>query len=330
MKKIIGSLLLIALLPAAFMVGCNSSKTPASPAGDTPTFTSTPGTPTATKTVTTTVTTTATGINTATVTATKTATNSPTVTETKTATDSPTVTATATTTNTPGNTATVTMTPNVLASTQPATAPSLGTMGDTYAVLSSTSITAAGTGATVCSGVAGVPTGGSITGFLLCGVGNTTIDYTDATQALLDLGVAYNNSSPASQTGGLALPADIGGLTIYPGLYTATVSTSYALGITGNVTLSANGITNPVFLFQVPAALTTATSSQVILGTGVSADNIFWYVGAAATLGTYSTFSGNIMSSAEIHVLTSANMNGRAMCQNAVVALDSNTTVTMP
>jgi hypothetical protein len=217
-------------------------------------------------------------------------------------------------------------------STQAAAAPSLGTEAVNYAVLSDTSITA-GTGATVCNGDAGVPTGDSITGTMVCGSVNTTIDDADATQALTDLENAYSNLSTTAQPGGYTLPGDIGGYTIDPGLYTSGSS----LGITGVVTLNANGITNPVFVFQIASALTTAsagtgtiTASQVVLGSGVSAANVYWYVGAATTLGTYSVFQGNILSYAEIHVETGATMTGRALCENAVVALDTDSTVTRP
>jgi hypothetical protein len=165
----------------------------------------------------------------------------------------------------------------------------------------------------------------------------TTIDNTDEPQAVTDLTAAIVLAS--ALTGGTTLPADIGGYTIYPGLYTATTSTSNALAISANggiVTLNANNISNPVFIFQIPAALTTSAgsvnnpSSQIVLGNGVTPDDVYWIVGAATTLGTYSVFQGNILSYAAITVGSGATVNGRALCQTAVDAIGTYSTITMP
>jgi hypothetical protein len=200
----------------------------------------------------------------------------------------------------------------------------------TYAVLSSSSITDAGS-STVCGGVIGAP---SITGdAFVCGSNGTTIDTADVSQAEIDLTAAI--ASVGAMTGGAALPADLGGYTIYPGLYTS----SSALEISANggiVTLAGDGIHPNVFIFQVSTALTTASAtgttplSQVVLGSGVTPDDVYWVVGAATTLGTYSVFQGNILSYAAITVGGYATVNGRALCQTAVDAFGTYSTLTMP
>jgi uncharacterized repeat protein (TIGR01451 family) len=116
---------------------------------------------------------------------------------------------------------------------------------------------------------------------------------------------------------------DLGGLTLTPGLYNSTSS----LGITGTLTLNGQGNPNSVFIFQVASALTTATSSQVVLIGGAQASNIFWQVGSSATLGTYSIFNGTILAQASISLGTGAALNGRALARTGAVTLDTNTAV---
>jgi type VI secretion system secreted protein VgrG len=113
---------------------------------------------------------------------------------------------------------------------------------------------------------------------------------------------------------------DLGGQTLPPGLYKSTSS----LGITGVLTLDGQGNANSVFIFQVASALTTATSSQVVLIGGAQAANIFWQVGSSATLGTYSIFNGTILAQASITLATGAALNGRALARTGAVTLDTN------
>ncbi len=144
-----------------------------------------------------------------------------------------------------------------------------------------------------------------------------------AQQAQSDLTVAYNNAAGAP--GGAALTADIGGQTLAPGVYRATTT----LGITGDLTLS--GGPNGVWIFQVGSALTTAAgttggvpNSRVILTGGAQSKNVFWQLGSAATLGTSSIFTGNLMAQTSITLGTGATLNGRALARTGAVTLDSN------
>jgi hypothetical protein len=59
----------------------------------------------------------------------------------------------------------------------------------------------------------------------------------------------------------------------------------------------------------------------VTLAGGAIADNVYWAVGSAATLGTTSDFSGNIMSMAAITLNAGATLHGRAMAQTAAVSM---------
>jgi hypothetical protein len=135
-----------------------------------------------------------------------------------------------------------------------------------------------------------------------------------------DLTTAYNNAAAAA--GGAILPADIGGLTLPPGVY-KTTSAQPSLGITGNLTLS--GPASGVWIFQIVSTLTTAANnSQVIMAGGATSHNVFWQVGSSATLGTSTTFQGTIMAQASITANTGATLNGRALARTGAVTLDSN------
>lgn len=137
-----------------------------------------------------------------------------------------------------------------------------------------------------------------------------------------NLTTAYNQAAGAA--GGAILVADIGGLTLTPGVY-KTTSSQPSLGITGNLTLDGGGDPNGVWIFQIVSTLTTATNnSHIILINGASSHNVFWQVGSSATLGTNTIFQGTLMAQASITVTTSATLNGRALARTGAVSLDSN------
>jgi hypothetical protein len=105
--------------------------------------------------------------------------------------------------------------------------------------------------------------------------------------------------------------------------------------ITDHITLS--GSANDVWIFQVAGDLDLAAAGSVASGTkilltgGAKAENVFWQVGGltGATLGTYSTFNGNILSAKQIRLRTGALLNGRAFSQTQVT-LDTNTISSSP
>ena len=195
----------------------------------------------------------------------------------------------------------------------------LGVAGN-FEVLAGSTVTNTG-GTVITGGNLGLSPGTSVTGFppgTLTVPASMHITDQMAAQAELDLTVAYNNA--AGLAGGAALPADLTGRTLTPGLYTnaSTVTLS-----SGNVTLDAQGNANAVFIFQVGSTLTTMSNTQVVLAGGAQAKNIFWQVGSSATLGTNSVFKGTIMALQSITLQTGANMQGRALARNAAVTLDT-------
>lgn len=128
-----------------------------------------------------------------------------------------------------------------------------------------------------------------------------------AVQAQNDLTSAYNNA--ATQPVTATIGTELGGTTETPGVYNSAAGT---FGITGTLTLDAQGNPNAVFIFQAASTLITASASNVVLVNGAQASNVFWVVGSSATLGTSSTLQGNILALASITVTTGTTIDGRA------------------
>jgi hypothetical protein len=187
-----------------------------------------------------------------------------------------------------------------------------------FAVLAGSTVT--NTGATVITGDLGLSPGTSVTGFPP-GVVNGTIHAADgvAAQAKIDLGAAYNDAAgrPATAT----VPVELGGTTKTTGVYDSPAGT---FGITGTLTLDAQGDPNAVFIFKSASTLITASASKVVLANGARSARVFWLVGSSATLGTYSVLRGNVMALASITVTTGAVVRGRTMARTAAVTLDTN------
>ena len=86
--------------------------------------------------------------------------------------------------------------------------------------------------------------------------------------------------------------------------------------LTGTLTLNAQGNANAVFIFKMGSTLTTASGSSVVLINGGSPCNVFWQVGSSATLGTTTSFAGNILALASITVTTGAQRDGSGLGAN--------------
>jgi hypothetical protein len=195
--------------------------------------------------------------------------------------------------------------------------PSLGTAGN-FAVLAGS--TATNTGTTVLTGNLGVWPGTEITGFPP-GVVNGTTHNGDgiAQQAQSDSASAYNDLAGRPCDVDLS-GTDLGGLTLTEGVYCFSESA----GLTGELTLDAEGNSNAAFIFQIGSTLTTATGASVLIINAGSACNLFWQVGSSATIGVSTSFAGNILALTSITLNTSANLTGRALAQNGAVTMDAN------
>jgi Ice-binding-like/WxL domain surface cell wall-binding len=194
---------------------------------------------------------------------------------------------------------------------------SLGTAGN-YKVLAGTTVTS--TGLTQIDGNLGVSPGTVLTGFPPGTItGAQDVDDAASGQAQSDLTAAYSDAAGRAPT--TSVSGDIGGATLTPGVYNAAST----LGITGTLTLDAQGDPDGVFIFQIGTTLNTASDSNVVLTDGAQADNVFWKVGSAATLGEHSTIAGNILAMTSITAITGAAVYGRVLVINGTITLDDNT-----
>ena len=160
-----------------------------------------------------------------------------------------------------------------------------------------------------------------------CFMGNPPMsNKTLVDNAVLDMVTAYNEAAGRTNPTATELgTGNIGGMTLASGLY------KWSTGVTipSDVTLS--GGPNDIWIFQIAGDLSivsagsVASGVKVILAGGAKPSNVFWQVGGVtgATLGTYSTFNGNILTAKQIIIQTGAVLNGRALAQTQVT-LDSN------
>jgi len=194
----------------------------------------------------------------------------------------------------------------------------LNTAGN-FAVLGNSTVT--NTGSSTITGDVGVDPGSAITGFPP-GTVNGTI-YTAGTvtlQAQIDAAAAYNVLAGMSSTGNLT-GQNLGSLTLTPGVYTFATSAQ----LTGPLVLNAENINNAVFDIVIGSTLTTASNSSVTLDNAGLNDSIFWIVGSSATLGTDTSFTGNILADQSVTLTTGADINGGdAIALNGAVTLDDN------
>lgn len=198
------------------------------------------------------------------------------------------------------------------------------TFGDakSFAVLAYATIT--NTGNTVITGDMGVSPGTAITGFLP----GVIVDGAQFSGAASRAGAAQTSANALytdlkTRTTDVTdlTGKDLGSLTLKPGIY----KFSSSVGITGTLTLDDTGNPNAVFIFQIGSTLTTASASKVVMKSGGKGPNVFWQVGSSATLGTTTTFVGNIIAYAAITMTTSATTTGRLIALTEAVTFDTNT-----
>jgi hypothetical protein len=199
------------------------------------------------------------------------------------------------------------------------TAPTLGT-AQSFAVLGGSTVT--NTGSSVISGDLGVSPGTAVVGFPPGLVNGGTIHAADAValQAQNDVTTAYNSLAAQTCTADLT-GQDLGGRVLTAGVYCFSSSAQ----LTGTLILDAQGNPNAVFIIKTGSTLTTASNALVIVINAGEPCNVFWQIGSSATLGTGTTFVGNILALTSITLTTSARSVGRMLARNGAVTLDSNT-----
>ncbi|HEY2666115.1 MAG TPA: ice-binding family protein [Actinomycetota bacterium] len=202
-----------------------------------------------------------------------------------------------------------------------ATSPPLGTAAN-FAVVAATTVT--NTGPTTVTGDLGVWPGTAVVGFPP-GTVNGTVHAGDgaAMTAAGDVLTAYNFAAGEPCDFTLSNP-DLGGVTAPPGVYCFT---STSVGLTGTLTLDAGGNPNAAWVFKTGSTLITASNSAVVLiggATPCNNNNITWQVGSSATLGSGTSFVGNILAAASITLNSTASSTGSLYAHTGAVTMDSN------
>jgi hypothetical protein len=191
-----------------------------------------------------------------------------------------------------------------------------------FAVLGSSTVTNSGN-TVITGGNLGLYPGTSLVGFppgVVVPPGTIQLTTPAANQAELDARAAYTAYStlpPGTNVSELA------GMVLTPGTYTSASSLDLSVG--GTVTLSGNGN----FIFQVGSALTINTGATVLLTNGALAQNVFWAVGASATIGTSAVMVGDVVAQSSVSLGTGASLAGRAIGLTGAVTLLGNA-ITMP
>jgi hypothetical protein len=147
-----------------------------------------------------------------------------------------------------------------------------------------------------------------------------------AIKAHTDLVTTYNDAARATPFKNMS-GVNLGGKTLTPGVYHFSSSAQ----LTGTLTLNGEGRSGSLFIFQIGSTLTTATRSRVVLIGRANSCNVFWQVTSSATLGTATSFQGNLIALTSITMVTGATIGvggglngGRALARNGALTLDSN------
>jgi hypothetical protein len=216
-----------------------------------------------------------------------------------------------------------------LAAVAPA-APAAAAEGATFVDLGSASgfsvLAGAGvgnTGATVLALDLGLSPSGVIAGFPPGKVNGAVHDKDPAAAtAQEDRQVAYEAVLAQPSTGAFA--GDQAGKTFKPGVHTSAA----AVTNTGTITLDADGDSGAVFVFQVGAAFSTAAATKIVLTDGALANNVFWQVTGAVSIGAGAKVVGTLLAAGVVTFGEGASLKGRILTPGTVAL--ANSPVTQP
>lgn len=136
-----------------------------------------------------------------------------------------------------------------------------------------------------------------------------------------DLTIAYNDAAGRT-IAPVGIAGNIGGQTLFPGLYKSTGSLEISAG---DLTLDGNGNEDGVWIFQIASTFNMTADRKVFLTNGAKPGNIFWQVGTAAIMGSTVVMKGTIMAGTQITFGTGATLDGRALALTENVTLQQNT-----
>lgn len=219
--------------------------------------------------------------------------------------------------------ATVPLAPSASAAPAPTAYVDLGSAAS-YSVLAGAGVSNPATAAdTVLALDLGLSPAGVIAGFPPGKVTGTKHDKDDAAATAQEARQSAYDEIVA-RPGGTPFGGDQAGAVFTPGLWTSAA----AVTNTGTITLDAGGDPGAVFVFQVGAAFSSAAASKIVLTGGALADNVFWQVLGAVSIGAGAKLVGTFLSAAAVALGAGASLKGRILTASTV-ALDNNP-VTQP
>jgi hypothetical protein len=123
--------------------------------------------------------------------------------------------------------------------------------------------------------------------------------------------------------------ATSGGGSCPPGVY------KWGTGVLIPTSVSLRGLSTDVWIFEIAQDLTVSDSASVILRStlplgllGPQAQNVFWQVSGAVTLGSSAHLEGIVLAKTAIALGPTASVHGRLLSQTAVTLI--NNTVVRP
>jgi len=125
-------------------------------------------------------------------------------------------------------------------------------------------------------------------------------------------------------------PTELGGKTLYRGIYVSAVPVKIEQG---NLTLDAQGDENSVWIFQLGSDFTTgAPGGNIILANSAQAKNVYFQVAGRTIIGSVADthFYGNVLSWAQINVSSGVNITGRLFSLTEQVTLISDVVTKAP
>jgi hypothetical protein len=206
--------------------------------------------------------------------------------------------------------------------------PILGNDLSAFAILGGAGVAVNGTGSVITGSVGGCCSAVAVTGFPAGfsdsgGTVYNTGSLPAATETLANgqLGTAITALSGMTPT---SAKSSLNNITLAPGVYSVS-----ATSFTGTLTLDGGGNANALWVFLLASSLTTASSSDVIVQNTGAGAGVYWVMGAgSATLGSNSTFEGNILANVSITAGTNVTVPcGRLLTQTASVTLAGSDTI---
>jgi type VI secretion system secreted protein VgrG len=189
-----------------------------------------------------------------------------------------------------------------------------------FAVLAASAVT--NTGATTIGGDLGVFPGPSMTGAgTITLSGATHLGDSVAQAGMAGASNAYTILQALGPSRNLS-GSDLGGLTFTSRVYRFDASAQ----LTGVLTIDFAGASNSDVVFQIGSTLTTASASQALIRNVGANDGVCFAAGSSATLGSSSSFAGNIIAHDNVSFGSTAGIQcGRAFALSEGVQMVSNT-----